>query len=203
MAKELTNDEKDYLRIAINSGMIAGPLYIGLALFQIFFLRPGFDLLKHDVSLLSNGPLGWIQMANFFLTGTLVYIAATCIRKALKGGAKWASLMLNLYGLGLVAAGVMVADPMNGFPPDSTTMNVISTEGILHLVFGAVGFIGLITSCFLFAKHFYKHKDKIWGHFSLATGVLFFLAFFGIASGSQPGSPLLTPVTLGFWVALL
>ncbi len=110
--------------------------------------------------------------------------------------------MLGLYGLGLIAAGIFKADPMGGFPADSPTMNAITTSGIMHLVVGSIGFIGLIAACFVFARKFYKDHEKIWGHYSLATGIIFFLAFAGIASGSQPGSPMLTPVTLGFYFAV-
>jgi hypothetical protein len=38
--------------------------------------RDGFDLTRHDLSLLTDGPYGWIQSANFILTGLLVIAAA-------------------------------------------------------------------------------------------------------------------------------
>jgi hypothetical protein len=31
--------------------------------------RDGYDLTRHDQSPLANGPYGWIQSANFILTG--------------------------------------------------------------------------------------------------------------------------------------
>lgn len=66
-----------------------------------------------------DGALGWIQIANFIVTGAMVIARAIGIQRALKGGpaAAWAPRLLALYGLGLVAAGLFVADPMNGFPP--------------------------------------------------------------------------------------
>ncbi len=183
--------------------MFAGPLYIGLAVLQMI-LRPEFDITKHSLSLMSNGSLGWIQISNFILTGLFVIAGGVGINKVLKGksGGTWGPLMLGLYGLGLVAAGLFKADPMGGFPPDSPTMNVVTTSGLMHLIVGSIGFIGLIAACFIFARKFYKDKDQTWANYSLATGIIFFLAFAGIASGSQPGSPLLTPVTLGFYFAV-
>ncbi len=184
-------------------GLFAGPVYIGLAILQII-LRPEFDMTHHSLSLMSNGSLGWIQVTNFILTGLFVIVGGIGIRKTLKKnpGGTWGPLMLGLYGLGLIAAGFFKADPMGGFPPDSPTMNVVTTNGLLHLVSGSIGFIGLIAACFVFARKFYKDKNKGWGHYSLATGIIFFLAFAGIASGSQPNSPIITPVTLGFYFAV-
>jgi hypothetical protein len=204
MAKQMVKDEKKLLRTLLTCGILAGPLYLVVGILQIL-LRPGFDILRHDLSLMSNGPLGWIQIVNFLVTGLLVFAAAGGMRKLLKSsiGGKWGPMMLALYGLGLIAAGIFVADPMNGFPPGSPPMITVSTNGILHLVSGSIGFIGLIAACFIFAKRFYTVKEKNWANFSLATGIIFFAAFFGIASGSQPGSPFLTPVTLGFWAAVI
>jgi len=38
--------------------------------------RDGYDLTRHDQSLLANGPYGWIQSANFILTGLMVIAVA-------------------------------------------------------------------------------------------------------------------------------
>lgn len=40
-------------------GMIVGPFYIMVGIIQAL-TRPGFDILRHDLSLLANGSLGWI-----------------------------------------------------------------------------------------------------------------------------------------------
>lgn len=49
-------------------GIVAGPFYMALAMGQAL-IREGFDLMRHSVSLLSNGDLGWIQIANFLVSG--------------------------------------------------------------------------------------------------------------------------------------
>ncbi len=66
-------------------GVITGPLYIIVGLDQAF-TRPGFDILRHDLSLLANGDLGWIQSANFVVTGLLVIAGAVGTRQALPPG---------------------------------------------------------------------------------------------------------------------
>ena len=52
-------------------GIIAGPLYVVVALTQAL-TRQGFDLGLHQWSLLANGAQGWIQITNFVVTGLMV-----------------------------------------------------------------------------------------------------------------------------------
>jgi len=56
--------------------------------------------------------------ANFLVTGLFVILCAAGVRRALADGpgATWGAGLLAAYGLGLVGAGIFVADPMNGFP---------------------------------------------------------------------------------------
>ena len=51
-------------------GAVAGPLFIVVGLTQAL-TRAGFDPVKHPLSLLSVGDLGWIQITNFVVTGLL------------------------------------------------------------------------------------------------------------------------------------
>jgi hypothetical protein len=49
-------------------GVVAGPLYVLVSLTEAL-TRDGFDLARHQWSLLSNGDLGWIHIANLVVTG--------------------------------------------------------------------------------------------------------------------------------------
>jgi hypothetical protein len=186
--------EKRVTRSLLGYGLVAGPFYVAVALLQGAF-RPGFDLTRHDVSLLSNGDWGWIQIANFCLTGAMVIACAVGVHRALRGqrGGTWGPRLLALYGLGLVAAGVFVADPMNGFPAGAPAGHpaAMTVHGTLHILAAAVGFFALIGACWVIARSYAK-----W--FSRATGAIFLLAFLGVASGSS--SP---AVVLAFWAALV
>lgn len=188
-------------RSLLGYGMLAGPFYVVVALAQ-GFLRPGFDLLHDDVSLLSNGSWGWVQIANFVLTGAMVVVCSVGVRRALKGGrgGTWGPRLLGLYGVGLIAAGLFVADPMNGFPagtpvgrPDS-----ISWHGMLHILSAGVGFLGLVAACWVIASRFAAERRSEWTWLSRLTGVLFLFAFVGVASGSSSSA-----VVLAFWAALV
>jgi hypothetical protein len=152
-------------------------------------VREGFDPTRHALSLLSNGELGWIQIANFLVTGLLVIACSVGMRQVLHPGpgGTWGPLLLGLYGLGLIGAGIFVADPALGFPPGTPegAPAVITQHGILHFVSGGVGFLGLIGACFALARRFAVLRKRGWAVYSIATGVLFFAAFLGVASGSK------------------
>ena len=57
-------------RALLTCGVVAGPLFVVVALLQSY-TRDGFDLKRHPFSLLSLGDLGWIQIANFVIVGLL------------------------------------------------------------------------------------------------------------------------------------
>ncbi len=66
-------------------GVLAGPFYLAVGVIQ-GLVRDGFDFARHPLSVLANGPGGWIQTANFVLTGLMVLAAAAGFRHVL--GAK-------------------------------------------------------------------------------------------------------------------
>ncbi|HET7338010.1 MAG TPA: DUF998 domain-containing protein [Candidatus Dormibacteraeota bacterium] len=186
-------------RSLLGYGVLAGPVYVAAALVQ-GLLRPGFDLLHDDVSLLSNGSLGWIQIANFIVTGAFVIAAAIGMTRALGDRSVWAPRLLGIFGAGLVAAGVFVADPMNGFPAGTPAgrPETMTTHGILHIVAAAIGFLCLIASCFVSARRYGREARPGMKWFSIVTGVVFLLSFAGVASGAS--SPI---VVLGFWAGVI
>jgi hypothetical protein len=180
-------------------GVLAGPFYVVVSLAQAL-TREGFDVFRHAWSLLSNGDLGWIQIANFVLTGLMTVAGAVGLRRALTPGraATWGPALIGVYGVSLIGAGVFRADPAQGFPvgtPEDTT--TISWHGMLHFMVGGIGFLCLIAACFVIARRFIAEGRRGFAWFSRITGVLFFAGFAGIASGSAG------PVTLAFVAAVL
>ena len=67
-------------------GIVAGPLFLAVWLVQAL-TRDGYDPTYHPLSLLSLGDLGWIQIANFVVTGGLYLACAIGMRQALAIGA--------------------------------------------------------------------------------------------------------------------
>ena len=160
----------------------AGPLYVAEGLAQAL-TRDGFDLTRHPLSLLSNGPLGWIHITTFVVAGALTVLGAIGLRGHL--GSRWAARLVALYGAGLVAAGVFVADPMDGFPVGTPPgpPAAVSWHGMLHFMSGGIGFLGLIAACLVLARRFRRAGRRGWAAYSAVTGVLFTAGFAGIASG--------------------
>jgi hypothetical protein len=160
--------------------------------------REGFDVRRHALSQLSNGEFGWVQIVNFLLTGVLVIAGAFGCRRVLRSqtAGTWGPILLGLYGLGLIGAGIFPADPGRGFPPGSQASG-ISRNGMLHFVFGGIGFYALIAACFVFARRFFRQGRKDLAWYSVLTGVGFFAAFAAIASGSAS-----TAVMIAFYIAI-
>jgi hypothetical protein len=193
-------------RALLACGLAAGPLYVVVGAVEAV-TREGFDPTRHDLSLLANGKWGWIHIALLVTSGMLTALGAVGMRQAMGGGrgGTWGPLLLGVYGAGLVGAGIFVADPMNGFPSGlpAGAYGDVSWHGMLHIVFGGVGFLGLIAAYFVFARRFAALGERGWARFSAATGVIYFAAFFGIAAGSQQGGTVLTLVVLAFTVAVV
>ncbi len=182
--------------ILLGCGLVAGPLWVVVVLIQMI-VRPGFDITRHAASVLSLGDLGWIQITNFILSGALVIAGAVGMRRALHPGraGTWGPILIGLYGLGLIAAGIFPPDPMNGFPPGTADVpGQMSGHGLLHFVAAAAGFLSLIAaSCFVFARRFAGLKQRGWVAYSIATGALFFVTWAALgATGSRIG-----------WIAVL
>lgn len=201
----MTSTKSKITDALLTSGMIAGPLYVGVGLIE-GLTRQGFNFLRHDLSLLANGELGWIHSALLIISGVLTIAGAIGMSRAIKGskGGTWGPRLLGLYGLGFVGAGIFKADPAMGFPPGiAADAHAVSTAGLLHFMFGAIGFLGLIAACFIIARYFKTTGDSTWTKFSKFTGIFYFLAFLGIAMGSQQTDAILTMVILGFTAAVI
>jgi hypothetical protein len=192
-------------RALLAGAIVAGPLYILVGAIEML-TRPGFDPTRHDLSLMSNGDFGWVHIALLVTSGLLTVAGAVGMRRVLRGGrgGTWGPLLVGVYGLGLVGAGIFTADPALGFPPGTPAdAHAVSWHGLMHLVSGGIGFLALIAACMVFARRFAALEQRGWAAYSVATGILFFAAFFGIASGSQQGGAILTFVVLAFTAAVV
>ena len=179
-------------------GIVAGPAYVLVGLAQAV-MRDGFDITRHSWSLLANGPLGWIQIANFLAAGAMTAAAAMGIRRSLPDGAarRWSPPLIFAYGVSLIGAAVFRADPAQGFPAGTPDTPAVSWHGMLHLLIGGIGFLCLIAACFVLATHFARGGRRALARFSRITGVVFLAGFAGIASGSHG------PTTLAFVAAVI
>ena len=142
-------------RSLLGYGVVAGPLYVAVSLAQAL-TRDGFQLDKHSWSLLENGSLGWIQVTNFIVTGLATVTAAAGLRRAMTAGRghRWAPLLIAVYGVGMLGAGIFTADPAQGFPIGTPEVTTMSWHGMLHFLTGGIGFLCLIAACLVLGSRF-------------------------------------------------
>jgi hypothetical protein len=174
-------------RRLLTCGVIAGPLFIIVALLQAL-VRDGFDVARHPVSMLALGDAGWIQIANFVITGALFVACAAGMRRALHPGraGTWGPVLIGLFGVSLIGGGVFMSDPALGFPPGTPDgpPAVLSVQGILHGIAFAMGMLSLIAAFFVFARRFAAANDRGWSAYSIGSGVTFVVLFIaGMATG--------------------
>jgi hypothetical protein len=182
-------------RALLLGGVVAGPFYLALGLIQAF-TREGFDLARHPLSVLANGAGGWVQTANFVLTGLMVIAAAAGFWRMPAPRLRAAAVFLALFGASMLAGAVFTADPVDGFPPGAPLgfPTSISAFGLAHFAAGALGFVCLAMSALL-AGAVLRRRVGWLAALSAFSGLAVLAGFFG-------GFFLPSPVA-GIWFAVV
>lgn len=178
-------------------GVLVGPFYLIIGILQ-GVVRDGFDFGRHALSHLANGPGGWIQTANFILSGLMVIAAAAGIARVLKPAGRMVSWFLGAFGASMIVAAAFPADPVDGFPPGTPIGNPtsITTTGLVHFAAGGLGFTFLAVSCFLAARAMSRHNAPPLARLSLLSGLAVVVGFFGPFVGLPFG-------IAGIWFAVV
>lgn len=191
-------------------GVVAGSVYIIVGLAQIL-LRDGFDATRHPLSMMSLGEWGWVQIANFIVCGALTLLGAVGLYRAVRTNRAWAigAILVGVFGIGTIGGGIFTTDPSLGFPPGTpdTYPETMSTSGLLHFIFGQLGFLALIVGSFFFARYFAVIKQSGWMWFSIFTGAFFLFSIFAgiVMMGSAWGmiSLYLAVALCWVWLSML
>jgi hypothetical protein len=190
-------------RSLLGYGVLAGAVFEASILIQ-GLTRRGFRIAHHDASLLSNGPLGWIQIATFLISGAMTIACAAGMRRAMAGraGGTWGPRLIAVYGAGLIAAGLLRADPAWGFGPGAPAGKAahVSWHAAGHLVSASIGFTALTVACFVVARYFGREDHRRLAIYSRASGLAFLAAFAGVTTGSS-SSAVVLPFYAGVLVA--
>ncbi|MEU7513251.1 DUF998 domain-containing protein [Streptomyces sp. NPDC042898] len=193
-------------RSLLTFAVVAQPLWAVVALTQAA-TRDGYDITRHPLSALSNGSLGWIQITNFVLAGVLTIIGAGGLRRALRGtpGGTWAPRLVRISGVGMIAAGVFVLDPADGFPvgtPDGMPA-AMSWQSYAHLAAGSVTFTALIAACYVLGRHFGRAGMRKHAVGSRVAGTALLLGNGWAMSGGTAGTLTLAigVITAMVWIA--
>lgn len=162
-------------RALLACGMAVAPFFYLVAIAQML-IRPGFDIRRHAISTLSLGDLGWVQIANFAITGALAIACAAGMRRALLGGrgATWAPILLALFGVALLLGAIFHPDPGLGFPPGApqTMPTQMSWHASIHMAAFAGAFAGVVAACFVLRRRFAIAGLRRWAAYCVATGVV-------------------------------
>ena len=192
-------------RTLLTCGLIVGPLYLLAGIAQ-GWLKPGFSFARHPLSVLANGDYGWVQTANFVVSGLLVIAAAVGVYRAIGRTARPTAVALGAFGLGVLLAAVFPADPMDGFPPGTPLgpPTTITTTGLLHFVVSALAFIAFGVSALLAARTLARRGEQAASRLSRAAGVVMLAGFFGGFALPSPVVGIWISVVTGWaWLALL
>src|SRR5207302_2699119 len=148
-----------------------------IVLIVLGFVKPGFNQLTQDGSSESIGRYGWVQIANFIVLGIALVVFAFGLWRGFgdRRSGRIGSLLMAIAGVGLVGAGVFVADGGR---------RAVSFHGNMHMTFGLVLFLSLLIAGFVYARRFWD--DRRFAIYSIATALVIpasFLVTFVVPPG--------------------
>src|SRR5438045_5992862 len=173
-----TEKNQEMEQSVVTRFLIAGGA-IGSLLFMIVLLiegatRPGYSAWHNYGSSLSLSDQGWMQIANFIVCGLLTLGFAIGLRRVFRTGRSsvWGPILLGLFGVALIVAGIFVTDPSLGYPPGTHISGPQTLHGTIHGVNAIITFGSLAIACFVMARRFAGDPNwKGWALYSIVTGV--------------------------------
>jgi hypothetical protein len=162
-----------------------------------------------QVSYLSLGDQGWIQIANFCVCGVFAIFFAWGLHQALHSGrgSVLGPALIAAYGLGLIVSGVFVTDAAFGYPPGTPNgeARITTFHGVLHVIPGIpLTFGSPILASFIFAWRFWRdHATRRWAIYSLCTPLLVVVAQIVVPESSMGLSQRIAIIVLEVWLAAI
>jgi len=180
MRKLTTNQRK----FAAWAGILGPAIFV--ATFTIEgWLRAGYNPISTYVSALSLGPRGWIQILNFLLLGLLLLLFSFGVATEFPSGkaSRWGVILLMTMAFLFLVSGPFVMDPMG------TPQTQVTVHGTIHGIAGAIVFLLMPISCFVFLRRF--REENQWRPFqgwTLALGILVAMAVVALSITSKSPS---------------
>ncbi len=196
------------IRLFLACGAI-GPLLHVVIFLILGATRPDYNAWQIPDSSLELGEGGWIQIANYLVAGALVLGFALGLRRVLRTGrgSTWGPILLGIYGLTFIGAGIFVTDPTLGYPPGASSAPTV--HGTVHDISGLLQFISVIVACFVLARRDAADPAaRGWAWYSVATGLLVAASYVFFALTFEFGGPTGLIERIGIivgcsWIALL
>lgn len=137
------------------AGMLGATLFVLIFTLEGWY-RPGYKPLQMFVSALSLGSRGWIQILNFIVFGTLLFVFSRGVAAAFSNGkaSRAGLIILTSIAICYFLSGPFVMDPAH------TARNQMTFHGTMHGIFGGIVFTLMPISCFVFLRRF--REDPNW-----------------------------------------
>jgi hypothetical protein len=185
-----------WTRRLLRCGLAAGPVFVTAFLLE-GAVRDGYRPLRHPVSSLALGSRGWVQAANFAVTGTLFLAGAAGLSRAgdPATGTQAGPALIGAAGAGLIGAGVFPTDPVSGYPPGTPgAPRVPSRTGTVHNLAAIPVFLGLPAAALCYGRWSFRAGRPGFGLYSAGTAITM-LATMALAAAGFGQAPRL--VNLG------
>ncbi len=174
----------------LRCGLAAGPVFVTAFLLE-GAVRDGYRPLRHPVSSLALGPRGWIQAANFAVTGTLFLAGAAGLSRAGDAAttSRGATALIGAAGAGLISAAVFTTDPVGGYPPGTPdALPSPSRAGTAHNLAAIPVFFGLPAAALATSWRSWRSGRPGFGLYSVSTAITM-LATMALAAAGFGQSP--------------
>jgi hypothetical protein len=169
----ISDQRQAWTRGLLRCGVVAGPVFVTAFLLE-GAVRDGYRPLRHPVSSLSLGSRGWIQAANFTVTGALFLAGAAGLARAGDPAAsrRTAPALISAAGAGLIGSALFPTDPVSGYPPGTPdALTEPSHTGIAHSIVAVPVFFGIPAAALASSWHSWRAGQREFGLYSAGTAV--------------------------------
>ncbi len=160
---------------------IFGPVLFLLTFLILGFVQPEYHHLDHTISMLVNGPYGWVQNVNFFILAVSFASLGLGLGRHIYGKLiNFISVSFFLLSLGVIA---LIIFPAELVPGDTNV--VLGTVGKLHFLSSMVASLFAAVSIFFVLKTFKAHE--YWSKLVKLTKIIlifntvFIIVWFGLS----------------------
>ncbi len=177
---------------------MAGPVFFTLSYAINEALRPHFNLFQESISVLAQGPDGWVQRASFVLFGLTSLAFALGLGRLdppPAGGPGVARCEAGI-GVGLILAGLLVQEPLAGGPhavrPPGliTPYGYVTLPGLAHVAAAVVVYVSTVTACLLVARGLGEYPaTRLAAAYSRLCGWLYLALIAAFAIAPLTGGP--------------
>ena len=179
-----------WTRTLLRCGLAAGPVFVTAFLAE-GAARDGYRPLRHPVSSLALGPGGWVQAANFSVTGILFLAGAAGLSRAddPATGTRTGPALIGAAGAGLIGSAIFPTDPVSGYPPGTPDLpRAPSPAGTVHNLAAIPVFLGLPAAAAVASWRSLRIGQRGWGLYCAGTAITMPAAM-ALAAGGFSQSP--------------